>query len=234
MIDLLAHITPPDTPVALARGVRRIRGGRGGDVRLCGPQVEVDLTVAVAQLVRAPDCGSGGRGFESLQPPFAPPAGNGLPAGGSLFGDDRPPMSDLDQLGSFYLGREHDLKTGETDPAKPLLYDSKDLTTHAVCVGMTGSGKTGLCLSLLEEAALDGIPAIAIDPKGDLGNLLLTFPKFEPSDFRPWIETSEAARQADVARRVRRRARPSCGGRDWPSGTRGRSGSRSSSTRSSG
>ena len=74
-------------------------------------------------------------------------------------------------------------------------YDSKHLTTHAVCVGMTGSGKTGLCLSLLEEAALDGIPAIAIDPKGDLGNLLLAFPELEPSDFRPWIETSEAARQ---------------------------------------
>jgi hypothetical protein len=104
-------------------------------------------------------------------------------------------MSDLDQLGSFYLGREHDLKTGETNLEKPLLYDSKHLTTHAVCVGMTGSGKTGLCLSLLEEAALDGIPAIAIDPKGDLGNLLLAFPKLEPSDFRPWIETNEAARQ---------------------------------------
>lgn len=104
-------------------------------------------------------------------------------------------VRNLDQLGSFYLGRSHDLKTGETDPAKPLLYDSKHLTTHAVCVGMTGSGKTGLCLSLLEEAALDGIPAIAIDPKGDLGNLLLAFPKLEPGDFRPWIEPQEAARQ---------------------------------------
>src|SRR3990172_312590 len=104
-------------------------------------------------------------------------------------------MSDLDQLGSFYLGRRHDLRTGEMDAARPLLYDSKHLTTHAVCVGMTGSGKTGLCLSLLEEAALDGIPAIAIDPKGDLGNLLLAFPKLEASDFRPWIETSEAARE---------------------------------------
>jgi hypothetical protein len=104
-------------------------------------------------------------------------------------------MSELDQLGSFYLGRRHDLKTGETDRVAPLIYDSKHLTTHAVCVGMTGSGKTGLCLTLLEEAALDGIPAIAIDPKGDLGNLLLAFPKLDPSDFRPWIETNEAARQ---------------------------------------
>ena len=103
-------------------------------------------------------------------------------------------MSDFEKLGSFYLGRDHDLATGETTD-RPLLYKSKDLTTHAVCVGMTGSGKTGLCLSLLEEAALDGIPAIAIDPKGDLGNLLLAFPKLEPGDFRPWIDESEAARK---------------------------------------
>lgn len=101
---------------------------------------------------------------------------------------------DYEKLGSFYLGREHDLSAGETSD-KPLLYKSKDLTTHAVCVGMTGSGKTGLCLSLLEEAALDGVPAIAIDPKGDLGNLLLSFPELKPEDFRPWIDESEAARK---------------------------------------
>ncbi len=103
-------------------------------------------------------------------------------------------MADLGSNSSFYLGRKHDLATGVT-AAEPLLYDSKQLTTHAVCVGMTGSGKTGLCLSLLEEAALDGVPAIAIDPKGDLGNLLLTFPNLAPSDFRPWIDESEAARK---------------------------------------
>src|SRR6188474_3251520 len=103
-------------------------------------------------------------------------------------------MPNFDQLGSFYLGRKHDLANGKTS-ADPLLYDSKDLTTHAVCVGMTGSGKTGLCLALLEEAALNGIPAIAIDPKGDLANLLLAFPKLEPADFRPWIDESEAARK---------------------------------------
>ena len=103
-------------------------------------------------------------------------------------------MSDIDQPGSFYLGRPHDLKRGET-AATPLLYDSKDLTTHAVCVGMTGSGKTGLCLALMEEAALNGIPVLAIDPKGDLANLLLAFPKLAPSDFRPWIDESEAARK---------------------------------------
>ncbi|WP_442484612.1 ATP-binding protein [Aeoliella sp. SH292] len=106
-------------------------------------------------------------------------------------------MSDLDQLGSFYLGREHDLATATTSDV-PLLYKSKDLTTHAVCVGMTGSGKTGLCLSLLEEAALDGIPAICIDPKGDLGNLLLAFPDFDPAKFRPWIDESEATRKGQT------------------------------------
>jgi uncharacterized protein DUF87 len=96
--------------------------------------------------------------------------------------------------GLFYLGREVDLAQG-AKLSQPLLYDSKDLTTHAVCVGMTGSGKTGLCISLLEEAAMDGIPVLAIDPKGDLGNLLLTFPNLDPDDFRPWIDAGEARRQ---------------------------------------
>ena len=77
-----------------------------------------------------------------------------------------------------------------------ILYDSKDLVTHAVCVGMTGSGKTGLCLALLEEAAIDGIPAIVIDPKGDLANLLLTFPELEPEDFRPWVNEDDARRKS--------------------------------------
>ena len=107
-------------------------------------------------------------------------------------------MTDYEKLGAFYLGRVHDLETGQTRP-DPLLYDSKDLTTHAVCVGMTGSGKTGLCLSLLEEAAIDGIPAIAIDPKGDLGNLLLSFPNLAPADFRPWVDEQEAARNGMTA-----------------------------------
>ena len=104
---------------------------------------------------------------------------------------------DFEKLGVFYLGRDHDLQTGETKP-NLLLYDSKDLTTHAVCVGMTGSGKTGLCLSLLEEAAIDGIPAIAIDPKGDLGNLLLAFEQLRPQDFLPWIDASAAARKGQT------------------------------------
>ena len=103
-------------------------------------------------------------------------------------------MQSLDALGTFYLGREVDGATGQ-DLQAPVLYDSRDLTTHAVCLGMTGSGKTGLCLSLLEEAALDGVPTIAIDPKGDLGNLLLTFPELRAEDFAPWIDAADAARK---------------------------------------
>src|SRR5262245_35113379 len=103
-------------------------------------------------------------------------------------------MRDIDKLGVFYLGRRFD--PPRRQPLDPLvLYDSRDLTTHAVCVGMTGSGKTGLCLSLLEEAAIDGIPVIAVDPKGDLGNLLLAFPALQPADFRPWIDESAAGRR---------------------------------------
>lgn len=102
--------------------------------------------------------------------------------------------TDYEKLGAFYLGRVFDSASGQTSP-EPLLYDSRDLTTHAVCVGMTGSGKTGLCLSLLEEAAIDGIPSICIDPKGDLGNLMLTFPQLAPRDFAGWVDSGEAARK---------------------------------------
>src|SRR5262245_60869402 len=104
-------------------------------------------------------------------------------------------MQDFEKLGVFYLGREHDL-TSKKSTDDLVLYDSKDLVTHAVCVGMTGSGKTGLCLAVLEEAAIDGVPAIVIDPKGDLGNLLLTFPNLSPQDFAPWINEDDARRKA--------------------------------------
>jgi hypothetical protein len=103
-------------------------------------------------------------------------------------------MPDFEKLGAFYLGRPHDPATRTRAP-EPLLYDSKDLVTHGVCVGMTGSGKTGLCIALLEEAAIDGIPALIIDPKGDLANLLLTFPALRGSDFRPWINTDDARKK---------------------------------------
>src|SRR6187402_2041472 len=104
-------------------------------------------------------------------------------------------MQDFEGLGVFYLGRGYDLDARKA-AGELLLYDAKDLTTHAVCVGMTGSGKTGLCLALLEEAAIDGVPAICIDPKGDLGNLLLTFPQLLPQDFAPWVDGGEAARRS--------------------------------------
>ena len=95
-------------------------------------------------------------------------------------------MQDFEKLGVFYLGKKED---------GPLLLDSKDLVTHAVCVGMTGSGKTGLCVSLLEEAAIDGIPALIIDPKGDLSNLLLNFPGLASADFAPWVNEEEARKK---------------------------------------
>lgn len=103
-----------------------------------------------------------------------------------------PTAQDFERLGAFYLGRPYDLNRREgIDEA--LLYDSKDLLTHAICVGMTGSGKTGLCLALIEEAAIDRVPVIAIDPKGDLANLLLTFPGLTGEEFAPWINEDDAS-----------------------------------------
>jgi hypothetical protein len=99
----------------------------------------------------------------------------------------------METKGNFYLGRVFDLKKGKTSD-DPLLYEPDDLTTHAVVVGMTGSGKTGLCIDLLEEAALNGIPAILIDPKGDITNTLLHFPQLLPQDFKPWINPDQARR----------------------------------------
>lgn len=108
--------------------------------------------------------------------------------------DQAVPTEDFEKLGVFYLGRPYDLAAKQAKPGV-LLYDSKDLVTHAVCVGMTGSGKTGLCIGLLEEAAIDGIPAIVIDPKGDLANLLLTFPQLRGEDFAPWINEDDARKK---------------------------------------
>lgn len=95
---------------------------------------------------------------------------------------------DYEKLKLFYIGKEQIDK----ETSIPLVYKNKDLRTHAAIIGMTGSGKTGLGISLLEEAAIDNIPSIIIDPKGDMGNLLLTFPKLQGSDFKPWIEEQDA------------------------------------------
>ncbi|MDH3378252.1 MAG: DUF87 domain-containing protein [Gammaproteobacteria bacterium] len=101
-------------------------------------------------------------------------------------------MQDYEKLGAFYLGKSYDVDAGKQNDDL-ILYDSKDLTTHAVIIGMTGSGKTGLGIGILEEAAIDKVPIIAVDPKGDLGNILLTFPQLQPSDFQPWVNAQEAA-----------------------------------------
>src|SRR5262245_24935455 len=126
------------------------------------------------------------------------PDGGPMPRKKATPTDQKTPGSeaaqDFERLGVFYLGRPYDVATKQAKPGW-LLYDSKDLVTHAVCVGMTGSGKTGLCLSLLEEAAIDNIPAIIIDPKGDLANLLLTFPALKGEDFLPWINEDDARKK---------------------------------------
>jgi hypothetical protein len=100
-------------------------------------------------------------------------------------------VTSFEKLGAFYLGRPFDSAKAAPSSA-PLLYDAKDLTTHGLIVGMTGSGKTGLAVVLLEEASLDGIPSIVIDPKGDMANLALRFPDLRAEDFLPWIEPREA------------------------------------------
>lgn len=100
-----------------------------------------------------------------------------------------------EKLGSFYLGAVYDLATGNVSTDRLINYDARDLTTHGVCVGMTGSGKTGLCICLLEEAALDRVPALIVDPKGDITNLLLQFPDLDPTDFQPWVNPDDARRR---------------------------------------
>jgi hypothetical protein len=98
----------------------------------------------------------------------------------------------IDVPACFYLGREYDLAAKTVQPDKPVMYEARNLTTHGVIVGMTGSGKTGLSITVLEEAAIDGIPAVIIDPKGDLTNLLLQFPDYEPKRFAEWLHADDA------------------------------------------
>ncbi|AUX43948.1 hypothetical protein SOCE26_054040 [Sorangium cellulosum] len=104
----------------------------------------------------------------------------------------------------FTLGRCRPL-WGDESPsaARPLELPAHHLVTHGVVVGMTGSGKTGLVMVLVEEALRSGVPVLMVDVKGDLPNLLFTFPELSPAEFEPWIDPSAAARDgratADVA-----------------------------------
>ena len=117
-------------------------------------------------------------------------------------------MQDFEKLGVFYLGKRYDTAAARLTEDL-ILYDSGDLTTHAAIIGMTGSGKTGLGIGLLEEAAMDGIPVIAIDPKGDLGNLLLTFPELSAAAFRPgWMAEDARGRGSQRGRLGRGRSGP--------------------------
>jgi hypothetical protein len=109
--------------------------------------------------------------------------------------DATPAAFDIEKPDCFYLGREYDLENRVVLPDKYVMYDARDLTTHGVVVGMTGSGKTGLCISLLEEAAIDGIPCVIIDPKGDLTNLLLQFPDLDPKHYQEWLNEDDARRK---------------------------------------
>ena len=101
-------------------------------------------------------------------------------------------VPDYEKMGLLYLGRRQD---PGTLAESPLLFKNNDLTTHAAIIGMTGSGKTGLGIGLIEEVAMDGVPCLVIDPKGDMGNLMLTFPDLSPASFAPWIDENEAARK---------------------------------------
>jgi DNA helicase HerA-like ATPase len=107
-------------------------------------------------------------------------------------------VNDFEKLGAFYLGQPSAEDGALRD--EPLLLESQRLVTHGLCLGMTGSGKTGLCIALLEEAAIDGVPVLAIDPKGDLGNLLLTYPRLDPAELEPWVDPDEAARRGLTTR----------------------------------
>ncbi len=100
-------------------------------------------------------------------------------------------ITEKGRRGEMFLGRAIDPASGKSTE-KEIIYDARNLTTHGIIVGMTGSGKTGLGMVMLEEALASGIPCLILDPKGDMGNLLLNFPSLSQRDFLPWINQSEA------------------------------------------
>jgi hypothetical protein len=97
----------------------------------------------------------------------------------------------------LYLGKELDPASGAL--GAPVLLDPSDLLTHGLVVGMTGSGKTGQAIVLIEEALRRGVPVLAIDPKGDLGNLLLLFEGQDAASFAEWIDRDAARREGKDA-----------------------------------
>ena len=101
-----------------------------------------------------------------------------------------------EKLGLFYLGKDVDKQSMEATEALTLL-KNKHFTTHAAIIGMTGSGKTGLGVGIIEEAVIDNIPSIIIDPKGDMGDLCLTDPSFSSEAFEPWIADEAKSKEAD-------------------------------------
>jgi len=110
----------------------------------------------------------------------------------------------FEKLGLFYLGKDVDKNTLDATDALTLL-KNKNFTTHATIIGMTGSGKTGLGIGIIEEATLDNIPSLIIDPKGDMGNLCLTDPDFSPSSFAPWVAdeaNTKAENITDYAKKI--------------------------------
>ena len=93
----------------------------------------------------------------------------------------------------LYVGKE--FNAADKSLGDKFLLDSSDLTTHGIVIGMTGSGKTGFSIGIIEELLKSKVPVIVVDPKGDMGNLALAFDRLAPEQFEPWVDKDEAARE---------------------------------------